>query len=164
MNIDVPRTINKKLASWEINYKIFELRKAGASNRQIAKQLGIAESNVFQRLRRVFNLLQTKITATIQEERKMDLERLDSCMLAIWNRCRDGDVIAIRTLCHIIDLRARLLGTYAPTRIDLGSEKLENQVIQVRLTPEENTMINVTPEPKLLEESNDHKEKDETRI
>ena len=102
----------RRITAREKQRQALELRKAGATFEVIAKQLGYAgrqgaEKAVAAALRRI-----TKKPA--QELKKLDIERLDSYLLALSKRIRSGDAFAINTALAVLARRAKLLGLDMP--------------------------------------------------
>ncbi len=92
-----------------------ELRKAGASFAMIAEQLGYASVSG------AFKAVQTALRKTLQapadEVRNLELERLDTLLLALWPQARQGNQGAIDRVLRIMERRAKLLGLDAPTKV-----------------------------------------------
>ena len=51
--------------------------------------------------------------------RQLHLERVDAVMGATWGRAVAGDIRAAGIVLRCLDRRAKLLGVYAPARVDL---------------------------------------------
>jgi hypothetical protein len=97
--------------------KAVELRKTGMSYDAIAAALGYADRSG------AFNAVQTLVRRWQQEPaeevRKMELERLDAMLFALWPRVLDGDGRLADTALRILERRARYLGLDVPTRVDV---------------------------------------------
>lgn len=93
----------------------FELRKSGASFRQIAEQLGYADESGARKA--VMALLKKQQVEAVEDYRKVELARLDAMLLAIAQQVRQGHLGAIDRALKIMERRARLLGLDAPTKI-----------------------------------------------
>ena len=91
-----------------------ELRKAGATFEQIARQLGYANAGG------AYKIVQAALRDTVQqpadEVRQLELERLDAMLRALWPAAIQGKWLAVDRCLLIMDRRARLLGLDAPTR------------------------------------------------
>ena len=101
-----------------------ELRKAGVSYVMIAEKLGYrgpsgAHAAVASGLKRT-------LQEPADELRKLEVERLDSMLLAINAQVKQGNHGAIDRALRIMERRAKLLGLDAPTRQDVtsGGEKI----------------------------------------
>ena len=102
-----------------------ELRKAGATYDQIARQIGYANEGG------AYKAVQAALKAVYREPadevRKLELERLDRLTLALWTRAKEGEAEAIDRVLKLMDRRAKLLGLDAPTRHETGrSEKIRD--------------------------------------
>jgi|TARA_Y100000310_G_C20604656_1_gene774876 hypothetical protein len=96
-----------------------ELRKAGATTKQIANQLGYASpAGAYKAIMR-----ELEATANAQSEgteavRQLEIQRLDQMLFPIWQQVISGDVQAITTALRIQERRANLLGLDAPKQIE----------------------------------------------
>lgn len=98
------------------NKKIFDLRMAGASEAAIAEVVGISAPQVHRVLHGIIDEMNKKMEVRAKAVLRMELERLDAMMLALWankNDPRAGD-----TLLRIMERRAKYLGLDSPTKID----------------------------------------------
>lgn len=113
--------------------KVLELRKAGASTRQIATQVGVSHKTVAADIKAVLAVLLGQQLDSAEAMRQMELERLDMAMLAIAPQVRQGHLGAIREWRGLIDQRAKLLGLYAPVRQDVtsGGAKLTGLLVNL---------------------------------
>lgn len=93
-----------------------EMRRAGQDLESIARRFGYATVYACkQDLNRAF----TEVLKTPTEEaRALDILRVDRMILSIWGDARDGSVSAIDRVIKLIDMRAKLLGTYAPVQVE----------------------------------------------
>lgn len=93
-----------------------ELRKAGATFEQIAKQLGYANGGG------AYKVVQAGLKALVQqpadEVRQLEVERLDAMLRALWPDAMSGKPQVIDRCLGIMDRRAKLLGLDAPLRIE----------------------------------------------
>lgn len=94
--------------------KALQLKVAGATYDAIARTLGYAHRGNAQRD------IQAALAAITKEPaealKKLELERCDEMLLAIWPRVRKGDFGAIDRALRIMERRARYEGLDAPTR------------------------------------------------
>jgi hypothetical protein len=101
------------------------LRKAGASFREIAAMLGVSVA-------RAYVYVHEEIAAVTQEAAEellsLELSRLDTMQMALWPAVKQGDVPAIREARGIIETRARLCGL-------LRSSVTVNNVVPVPRAP-----------------------------
>jgi hypothetical protein len=107
----------KRIATAEKQRQALELRKAGVTYAVIAERLGWKTADGAHKA------VMTALRKTLQEPadavRKLELERLDSMLLALATQVKNGNQGAIDRALRIMDMRAKLLGTYAPVRQDI---------------------------------------------
>jgi DNA-binding transcriptional MocR family regulator len=117
--------------------KVWELRKAGASSRKIAAQVGVSHTTVLEDIAAVQAELHRATLQTADEFRTLELERLDSLQVPMWqlamgraevpavgNRPKQEavppNIEAARAVLRISDQRSKLLGIYKTSgRIDI---------------------------------------------
>jgi len=100
-----------------------ELRKAGLTYEAIASRLGYANrSGAFKSVERG---LRSILREPADDLRTLELERLDTVQVGLWQKARTGDVQSIDRLLRIMERRAKLLGLDAP---DTSSVKLEGAI------------------------------------
>lgn len=96
-----------------------ELRKAGASWDEIAKQLGYADKAAackdYQRARAA---RAKKLDEAVDELKAMEIERLDRLQLGLWKAATSGDVKAAGEVRRIVMDRARLTGADVPPEVE----------------------------------------------
>ena len=98
------------------NQKIFEMRLAGASERAIAPHFNISSIQVHRILHQYVDMLNKELCVDAAKVKRMELERLDAMMLALWSNKNDpraGD-----TLLRIMERRARYLGIDMPVKTE----------------------------------------------
>lgn len=125
------------------------LRKAGKSWAEIAVELGHdSAATAFNDVKRARDANRSSLKETVEDERQTDLERLDGMLAEAWRVMESnhlavsgGNVVmvgpegdespllddgpkldAIRTLLRVLERRAKLLGTDAPTRVEAEGE------------------------------------------
>lgn len=109
-----------KLKAHERAVQAFELRKNGASLRQIAEQLGYADPSGAHKA--IMTLLKRERVEAVEDYRKVELARLDAMLLAIASQVRSGHLGAIDRALKIMERRAKLLGLDAPEKLDWTSD------------------------------------------
>lgn len=96
--------------------KVLEMRLLGLSWDAIAANVGYASRGA------AWNAYQRALTRTLQEPaaevRQQELERLNRIMSAHIRNAMNGDVAATNTVLRIMDMRAKLLGLFAPTKLE----------------------------------------------
>jgi hypothetical protein len=89
------------------------------------------------------------LKATLQEPadelRKMELERLDRLLLAVWGQAAKGNQGGIDRALKIMERRAKLLGLDAPTKVQ--QENVGDTVIRMTWDDETASDRRATPEP-----------------
>lgn len=115
--------MNRELLA-ERDARIFALKKAGVSNREIARRFDMTTSSVSKALQRQLEKLNNESRLNYVEVLRMELERLDSLQASIWpmtqNRKQsnpDGtevtiepDLKAVQQVLSVMDRRSKLLG------------------------------------------------------
>lgn len=91
-----------------------ELRKSGLSYDAIATRLGYAHASGAHKA--VTLALKRTIQEPADELRRVEVERLDAALSAIWKKVLSGDTWAIDRMLKIMERRAALLGLDAPQR------------------------------------------------
>ena len=91
-----------------------ELRKAGASYRQIAQQTGVSHTQAHNDVTKAIADLAKKGEEDAQELRTLEAARLDALFLSVWQQARAGDLKAMDRCLRIMARRAKMLGLDAP--------------------------------------------------
>jgi len=97
--------------------KALDLRLAGAGYRAIGKELKVSHVQAFRDVDASLKEIGDLQAEKAERLREIELARLDRATLAIWNRVRSGDDAAIRSMCAIMDRRAKLCGLDKPSRV-----------------------------------------------
>lgn len=100
----------KNALARERELKAFELRKAGATLKIIADELGITEAGVSLILKRVLARTAELTAEKVEDVRRLEIERLDAMLLGLWDRARRGNEKAVEACLKIMKRRADLLG------------------------------------------------------
>lgn len=98
----------QSVQSLDRHLKALELRKAGVSYRHIAEQLGYR--GVSGAHSAVARALKKAIQEPAAEVLKLELERLDALLLALWSDAKRGNYGAIDRTLKIMERRSKLLG------------------------------------------------------
>lgn len=96
--------------------KALELRKAGFSYREIAKQLGVDVKTAHDDVMAELLVLREATVSDAKALREIELERSDVAIKGLWNKVKDGDTQAISALVRVQERRAKLLGIDAPAK------------------------------------------------
>lgn len=118
----------RRIEAAEKRARALELRKAGATYDQIARQVGFSERGAAYRAVQTALLEITQEPA--QEVRQLELERLDAMLLGLWPAARKGKEGAVDRVLRIMERRAKLLGLDAPVKAEMGG-KLSYEIIGI---------------------------------
>lgn len=100
--------------------QVLELRKSGASFRQMAKMLGMTEEGCRRVLKRALEGLRQVVEEEGPHVRDLELARLDTMLVGTWDRARKGDLGAVKTVLSIMQQRARYIpGLEVPSRAEV---------------------------------------------
>ncbi len=98
---------DRALASWRRSEAI-RLKTAGCTYEQIAQELGYANRGTVHRI--VQQALDVREVESVEELRRLELDRLDAVHASLWPQAMTGHVPSVLALLRVIDLRTRLLG------------------------------------------------------
>jgi hypothetical protein len=93
------------------------LRQQGFSYRAIAAQLGLSQSQAIRDVRSALSALSEQEREEAALLRRLENERLDAMLVALWPDAIAGKLLAVDRVLAISDRRAKLWGLYAPTRV-----------------------------------------------
>lgn len=113
--------------------KVMSLRRSGFAIRDIATKLGISVGLAHKDIQDALNALQQQTLEIGASYRELELERIDRAMVALDAQVKKGDTQAVNTLAKLIDMRAKLLGLYAPTKQEVtgaNGNALEIRIIE----------------------------------
>ena len=137
-----PHNDAARLATQEKREKALDLRRAGASLRDIARALGVAHSTAKEYLDEAMADLQAAQNEKAEATRAVELDRLERLHMSLWPTATGKDTEpetrnkAIDRLVRISERRSKLLGLDAPQRQELtgaDGKPIENKtVIEVR--------------------------------
>lgn len=112
------RTVTREvIEAAELDARALELRKAGLTYERIADAIGVSSRGNAHRI--VQRALQATIQEPADELRKMEGERLDALLRAMWPQAMQGNEKAVQTCLSILDRRAKLFN------LDLGKARIE---------------------------------------
>jgi hypothetical protein len=109
--------------------KIMSLRRAGATYKQIAAQVGGSEQNAHQMVTRILGTMRTELAETTDDVRALELERLDALLMGQWSQATAGHQGAVATVLRIMERRARILGIDAPAKVAPTTPDGERQYV-----------------------------------
>jgi hypothetical protein len=131
----------KREAAVERHIQAFELRKAGASFREVAATLGVSVATAHEDVQRVLAELTAQRAASAAEYVQMELERLDAAQFALFQHLDTGDPQIINAWVKVSESRRKLLGLDAQP----GGLMPGDTVIVVRWHDANRQIIDVTP-------------------
>jgi hypothetical protein len=103
--------------------RAYELRLSGKTFKEIAKELKYSDASgayqAYQRAREVVSL------ENLGEWRLLELERLNAVQNALWDKTLEGQIPSINALLRVFDLRAKLIGLYAPEKIQVQNPEYD---------------------------------------
>lgn len=111
-----------------------ELRKAGASYDQIARQMGYAQkSGAHHAVMRALKAALQARDESAAEMREMEAQRINAYLLGIYQKATHGDPRAIEVALKLSERMAALFGLDAPVRRELsgpdgGPIELDNRI------------------------------------
>lgn len=100
-----------------------DLRQAGNSYREIAKQLGASVSTIWEDINDALVTLADQEQEKTKMLRQLELERLDALHSSHWANATTGqDTQAAAVILKIADRRAKLLGLDKPAQLDITGQ------------------------------------------
>jgi len=139
--------MNRELLA-ERDARIFALKKAGVSSREIARRFDMTTSAISKAIQRQLEKLNQESRLNYVEVLRMELERLDALQASIWpmtqNRKQtnpDGsevaiepDLKAVQQVLSVMDRRAKLLGMdQTNVNVSLGETPSTSAQVKVSL-------------------------------
>lgn len=107
-----PRVLNGS----ERRIKALELRRRGRSYREIGEALGCSESRawtiIMEEMKRIMAERKEEAAVIV----RMENERLDTLLDAVWDKATKGDVKCVEAVLKIMSRRATMMGYDAPTK------------------------------------------------
>ena len=117
-------------------------RIGGITYQRIADELGITRQSVWDLVTKELDKLNERTAESAQELRRLEVERLDVMLAALWAAVLGGDVFAIDRAIKIQDRRAKLLGLDAkekyeePDESEKGSDKVLSSIPAELIAPD----------------------------
>jgi hypothetical protein len=99
--------------------EVLQLRLEGLTFRQIGERLGFSEQRAHQLVTEELARLNAERAEQAAEVTRLELERLDALLAAVWDGASRGEVGAIDRVLAIMNRRAKVLGIDAPERREL---------------------------------------------
>lgn len=91
---------------------------AGLSYRQIAEGLNVSVGTVASDVKRLLDRWKKEQVTIVDDVVRVEVQRLDRAMAAIWTKVQGGDLEAIDRMVKLMERRAKLLGLDAPKRVE----------------------------------------------
>lgn len=98
------------------------MRKASATYRQIAEQLGVTPAAAYKMVKRVLEDIVKKTNEDAKEVLQLELARLDALAIKLNKRVQDSngtDDAALDRLLKIMAMRSKYLGLEAPAKSEI---------------------------------------------
>lgn len=106
--------------------RAYQLRLSGKTFKEIAQELNYADPSgaflAYQRAQAIVSL------ENLTDWRNLELYRLDALHHSLWYRALGGDIRSVNALLKIFDIRAKLIGLYAPHKIEIEAQSDEPDV------------------------------------
>ena len=99
----------------ERRVRAFELRRSGATYREIARQLGADLHTIHSDIQAELLAIRVQTIEEAMDLRAMELERLDAMTSGLWPGIQEGSAANVSAGVRISERRAKLLGLDAPT-------------------------------------------------
>lgn len=112
--------------------RAWDLRKGGASLREIARMLGVGLVTAHKYIKTGVADYNLRTSEDVRENRALELARLDGLFQSAWlgaTGSRSDPTFMLRAI-QIIRERARLLGLYAPIRVELTASELAIKMVK----------------------------------
>ncbi len=104
------RTSARKLTALERERESLALRMAGYTYEQIGDKLGITRQGAYAAVVRALKKLREKVLEDAEQLRSLELRRLDSLFLSMYQQAEEGDQGAVDRCLRIMERRSRLMG------------------------------------------------------
>lgn len=110
-----------------------ELRKAGATYRQIGRQLHVSGKTAYKDVQRELAVIAKERGKVAEDVLGLELERLDAMQLALSRKVGGGDDRSITTALRVMERRAALVGLDKPKEINVNvHERVEASLKDAR--------------------------------
>ena len=94
----------------ERRMQVSELLKAGATQREMAEELGVSVGTINGDVRFIRKEWRKHTLSNMEDAIALDLARLETAVSAIWNAVLTGNLDAVEALLSIIAARAKIFG------------------------------------------------------
>lgn len=107
----------RNLSAVEKRRKIFEMRKAGLTYRQIADRMDMSVSTIHEHVKKELATLNKQNQELAGEYRLIQLQRLESLLVPLQQQIANGHLTAIDKARRIMDSISQLMGANAPAKV-----------------------------------------------
>lgn len=136
-------------ATRERQAKVASLLVAGFSQHQIADRLGVHDAQISRDVAYLNERFVREAEQDIRIAKGLDLDRINVLLAAIWPKAMDrngkAQVSAVRVAKELIELRAKIVGTEAPQKIETAIDatmKANGELFDMsRLTPDQAKLL-----------------------
>src|SRR5437016_4803851 len=90
--------------------RALDLRKAGMTFKEIGAEMGFTEQRAHRIVTQELARLNAKRAESAGAVTRLEMERLDAMLAAVWKRAKKGNLPAIDRVLSILARRAKLLG------------------------------------------------------
>lgn len=115
------KTSARSTLAREREAKAMELRKAGKSYTAIGAELKVSDVAAYKMVRRSLDRLEKLTNEEAIEVRRIETERIDTMLAAVWPNAEKGDLDTIATVIKLMGRRAELWGLDAPKQTEIGN-------------------------------------------
>ena len=109
-----------------------ELRKAGATYRQIAVKLGTSVNTAWADVNAELRELRDQTKHEAQDLRDLELQRCDAMTAGLWSDVQKGKTGAVMAAVRVSERRARLVGLDAATKTELSGSVDVRSPIEIK--------------------------------
>jgi len=119
---DIAEERPTELSAIKLDQEVFGLRLSGVSPGEIAYRLGISETEVQTRIRKMRTRMKAEMAADAYSLALLEDARLSALLEGLWGQATAGDVQAVRACIEISKERRKLFGLDAPVRLDIFAD------------------------------------------
>lgn len=116
-NVMSPKTVRALNLEWQI----FDMRRDGHTIHEIAVELGVSDPTVSEHLKRVLDRTVSEIAESADQNRQLQIDRLDKLLKKYMPMAQDGNMGAASLVLTIEARRSKLLALDVPEtkRVDV---------------------------------------------
>ena len=120
--------------------KALALRISGKPFAAIGKELGVSGPQAFRYVKRSLAELAAREQGLAEQQRQLDLARLDKALTGVMPKAEAGDSKAVLALCRLLERRSKLLGLDAPVRHLHGGDPESGPIMVEQLSETERVL------------------------